>query len=184
MHPQGSAACGQDFSFADAGDGPAIFVMLFAGFVVVGAALVVEILYQPPYWLHAALWVPLLWFAIIGTRPVSFWFNPGQRPDSVEKYLEGSPLDAAGYMILLALGIAILLRRRIDWGQVIKSNKVLVAFFAYCLISLAWSDFLFVGLKRYIKDCGNVVMVMVSLGEGVQLAETAFELQDPPAPVQ
>ena len=112
-----------------------------------------------------ALWVPLLWFAIIGTRPVSFWLNPGERPDTVERYLEGSPLDAAGYMILLALGIVILVRRHIDWGQLFKANKVLVAFFAYCLISLAWSEFLFVGFKRYIKDCGNVVMVLVILSE-------------------
>jgi uncharacterized protein (DUF983 family) len=53
-------ACGQDFGFADAGDGPAIFVMLFAGFIVVGAALMVEMLYQPPYWLHAVIWAPLI----------------------------------------------------------------------------------------------------------------------------
>ena len=52
--------CGLDLSFADAGDGPAIFVILFAGFVVVGAALVVEFLYQPPFWLHAVLWGPLI----------------------------------------------------------------------------------------------------------------------------
>ena len=112
-----------------------------------------------------ALWVPLLWFAIIGTRPLSFWVNPGERPDTVERYLEGSPLDAAGYMVLLALGLVILVRRHLDWGQVFKANKVLVAFFLYCLISLAWSEFLFVGFKRYIKDCGNVVMVLVILSE-------------------
>jgi uncharacterized protein (DUF983 family) len=53
-------ACGLDYGFADAGDGPAIFIMLFSGFIVVGAALAVEILYQPPYWLHAVLWVPLI----------------------------------------------------------------------------------------------------------------------------
>ena len=43
-------ACGLDFAFADAGDGPAVFVILFAGFVVVGLALIVEFLYQPPFW--------------------------------------------------------------------------------------------------------------------------------------
>ena len=53
-------ACGLDYSFADAGDGPAIFVILIAGFVVVGAALIVEVLYQPPFWLHAVLWLPLI----------------------------------------------------------------------------------------------------------------------------
>ena len=52
--------CGLDYSFVDAGDGPAVFVILIAGFIVVGAALIVETLYQPPFWLHAALWLPLI----------------------------------------------------------------------------------------------------------------------------
>jgi uncharacterized protein (DUF983 family) len=53
-------ACGLDYSFIDAGDGPAVFVILFSGFVVVGAALVVELRYAPPLWVHAVLWVPLI----------------------------------------------------------------------------------------------------------------------------
>jgi uncharacterized protein (DUF983 family) len=53
-------ACGLDYAFADAGDGPAIFVILIAGFIVVGAALLVEVFYQPPFWLHAVLWGPLI----------------------------------------------------------------------------------------------------------------------------
>jgi uncharacterized protein (DUF983 family) len=52
-------ACGLDYTFAEAGDGPAVFVILVTGFVVVGLALIVEIRYAPPYWLHAALWGPL-----------------------------------------------------------------------------------------------------------------------------
>jgi uncharacterized protein (DUF983 family) len=52
--------CGLDYAFVDAGDGPAVFIILFAGFVVVGAALVVEVLYQPAYWVHALLWGPLI----------------------------------------------------------------------------------------------------------------------------
>jgi uncharacterized protein (DUF983 family) len=52
--------CGLDFDFADAGDGPAIFVILIGGFIVVFAALIVEVMYQPPYWVHAALWLPLI----------------------------------------------------------------------------------------------------------------------------
>lgn len=53
-------ACGLDYSFADAGDGPAIFVILISGFIVVAAALIVEVKYQPPFWLHALLWGPLI----------------------------------------------------------------------------------------------------------------------------
>jgi uncharacterized protein (DUF983 family) len=64
-------ACGLDLSFADAGDGPAVFVILFAGFVVVGLALVVEFLYAPPYWLHAVLWGPLILLVTLGPlRPL------------------------------------------------------------------------------------------------------------------
>jgi uncharacterized protein (DUF983 family) len=52
--------CGLDFSFADAGDGPAVFVILIGGAIVVFAALMTEVVYQPPYWVHAALWLPLI----------------------------------------------------------------------------------------------------------------------------
>jgi len=63
--------CGLDYSFIDAGDGPAVFVILFAGFVVVGAALAVETLYQPPYWVHAVLWGPLiLAMTLLPVRPL------------------------------------------------------------------------------------------------------------------
>jgi uncharacterized protein (DUF983 family) len=52
--------CGLDYSFADSADGPAFFVMFVSGFIVVGCALAVEILYEPPYWVHALLWGPLI----------------------------------------------------------------------------------------------------------------------------
>jgi uncharacterized protein (DUF983 family) len=54
------SACGLDFAFIDAGDGPAVFIILIAGFIVVFCALIVEVVYQPPFWLHAVLWVPLI----------------------------------------------------------------------------------------------------------------------------
>ena len=52
--------CGLDFGFADAGDGPAVFVILIGGAIVVFAALITEAVYQPPYWVHALLWLPLI----------------------------------------------------------------------------------------------------------------------------
>jgi len=51
--------CGLDYSFADAGDGPAVFVILIIGFIVVGLALWMEVNYAPPIWLHFILWIPL-----------------------------------------------------------------------------------------------------------------------------
>jgi uncharacterized protein (DUF983 family) len=49
-----------DFRFADSGDGPAVFVILIGGAVVVFAALMTEVVFKPPYWVHAALWLPLI----------------------------------------------------------------------------------------------------------------------------
>jgi uncharacterized protein (DUF983 family) len=51
--------CGLDFAFADAGDGPAVFVCLIGGFLVLGAALWTELTYEPPYWVHLVIFMPL-----------------------------------------------------------------------------------------------------------------------------
>ena len=51
--------CRLDYSFADAGDGPAVFVILIIGFIVVGLALWMEVTLNPPLWLHFLLWIPL-----------------------------------------------------------------------------------------------------------------------------
>jgi len=53
-------SCGLDYAFTDAGDGPAVFIILIAGFIVVASALIVEVKYQPPFWVHAMLWIPLV----------------------------------------------------------------------------------------------------------------------------
>jgi uncharacterized protein (DUF983 family) len=65
------ANCGLDYSFSDAGDGPAVFVMLIVGFIVAFLALYVEFTFQPPFWLHAVLWIPLIIILGLGTlRPL------------------------------------------------------------------------------------------------------------------
>ncbi len=53
-------SCGLDYAFMDSGDGPAIFIIMLAGAFVVACALIVEVKYQPPFWVHAALWLPLI----------------------------------------------------------------------------------------------------------------------------
>ncbi len=52
--------CGLDFSFADAGDGAAWFVMLFACVFGVGSILGVEVAYQPLWWVHVLIAIPIL----------------------------------------------------------------------------------------------------------------------------
>ncbi|MET0940295.1 MAG: DUF983 domain-containing protein [Mesorhizobium sp.] len=59
-------SCGLDYSFADAGDGPAVFVILIIGFIVVGLALWMEVSVGPPLWVHFLLWIPLTLLLSLG----------------------------------------------------------------------------------------------------------------------
>jgi len=58
--PERCETCGLDYAFIDSADGPAVFVIFIVGALVVGAAFFVEFSYQPPYWLHLLLWIPLI----------------------------------------------------------------------------------------------------------------------------
>ena len=63
--------CGLDLAPHDAGDGPAVFVILILGALVVFLALMVEINYEPPFWVHAMIWPPLILGGAIGMlRPM------------------------------------------------------------------------------------------------------------------
>jgi uncharacterized protein (DUF983 family) len=52
-------SCGFDLAKADSGDGPSVFVILIAGFLVAFAALFTEMAYHPPVWVHLVVWLPL-----------------------------------------------------------------------------------------------------------------------------
>ncbi|MFZ5718904.1 MAG: DUF983 domain-containing protein [Pseudomonadota bacterium] len=64
-------ACGYDFSKADSGDGPAVFVILIAGFVVAFGAVFTEFTVHPPIWVHLILWLPgVLILSLLLMRPL------------------------------------------------------------------------------------------------------------------
>jgi uncharacterized protein (DUF983 family) len=54
------AVCGEDYSHHRADDAPAYFVILIVGHIVVPLVLIVEEGFAPPYWVHLALWPPLI----------------------------------------------------------------------------------------------------------------------------
>jgi uncharacterized protein (DUF983 family) len=65
------ANCGLSFSFADAGDGAAWFVTLFACIFGVGGILGIEIGYSPPIWVHVLVGsVFLVLLPMLLLRPV------------------------------------------------------------------------------------------------------------------
>ena len=59
-------ACGLDFAQFNVGDGPAAFLTLIIGAVIVVLALVVDSAFAPPIWVHALLWIPLTAALVVG----------------------------------------------------------------------------------------------------------------------
>ena len=67
-------ACGLDFARFNVGDGPAAFLTLIIGAVLVGLALWLEVAAHPPFWVHVILWVPLTTLAVLaGLRVSKAW---------------------------------------------------------------------------------------------------------------
>ena len=58
-------ACGLDFSTFNVGDGPAAFLTLIIGALVVVLAISLELAWHPPFWVHVVLWVPFTAAAVI-----------------------------------------------------------------------------------------------------------------------
>ncbi len=61
--------CGLDLSQFNVGDGPAAFLILIVGAIVVGLAAWLQVAIAPPFWVHMILWLPLsTLLVIIGLR--------------------------------------------------------------------------------------------------------------------
>ncbi|MBJ7441988.1 MAG: DUF983 domain-containing protein [Sphingopyxis sp.] len=58
-------ACGLDYGGYNVGDGPAAFLTLIIGALLVAAALTLDAAVQPPLWGHVLLWVPLTAAAVV-----------------------------------------------------------------------------------------------------------------------
>jgi exopolysaccharide production protein ExoQ len=110
-----------------------------------------------------ALWIPVIYLLIAGSRPVSAWLGMAPSNASWSDYAEGSPLDRMVFLMLIVAGSVVLARRKLAWGRLLADNKWIVVYFVFCLISAAWSDVPFVLAKRWIKDLGNPIMALVIL---------------------
>ena len=61
--------CGLDFSRYNVGDGGAAFLILIITALVIGLAIIVQVLFSPPFWVQALIWIPVTTaLTIWGTR--------------------------------------------------------------------------------------------------------------------
>jgi exopolysaccharide production protein ExoQ len=122
-----------------------------------------------------ALWLPVIWLWIIGSRPVSAWTEVWlgfgtQGGADLDKQLDGSPTDALILALLLVAGIVVLNRRKKQTNALLKASLPVVIYFIYCLVSVSWSPFTAIAFKRWIKGLGDLVMVLVILTEADPIA--------------
>ena len=128
-------------------------------------------------------WVPFAWMFIAGSRFASSWLHLGGPMTAATTYEEGSPTDRAVFLSLILWGLFVLARRKINWSRILTENKWIAFYLVYCLLSLLWSDEPFVLAKRWIKDLGNPIVVLVLLTErqpyeavGITLRRLSFLL--------
>jgi len=110
-----------------------------------------------------AVWLPVLWLLINGSRPISSWLQVGPRFAEPNMVLDGSPLDALIYAILLALALPVVFVRLKKIGTLLRANLPIVIFFLYCGVSVIWSEYPFVAFKRWTKVVADLIMVMIVL---------------------
>jgi len=115
-----------------------------------------------------ALWVPLIWLFIVGTQLPSQWL--GTRVGSVaQAFEEGNPLDRSIFFALILLAIGILNSRSFNWVTFFARNLFLLAFVSFALLSVFWSDFPFVTLKRWYRDLGSYLVILIVLSDASPL---------------
>jgi exopolysaccharide production protein ExoQ len=111
-----------------------------------------------------ALWVPVISMFIVGSRTPSQWLD-GQMGMSAQAFEEGSSLDRIISSALILLAIGTLMSRSFKWEDFFARNLSLIAFLSFALVSVCWSDFPLVAFKRWFRDIGNCLGILVVLSD-------------------
>lgn len=118
--------------------------------------------------ISVALWIPLSWMFIVGSRLPAVWMEGGAPvAGSLE---DGNVVDRCVFMALIALAMTVLTSRRFRWTVFMARNRALLAFLGFGLVSALWSDFPLVTLKRWFRDLGHFLVVLVVLSDSHPMA--------------
>src|SRR5580658_5440851 len=108
-----------------------------------------------------ALWLPIIWLSIAGSRSPFAWFGMGTAAEIPGQLPEASLPDQILAGSLMLLGLVVLIRRRKEVAGLLKASWPIVLYFSFCLFSLFWSDFPEWGFKRWARALGDIVMVLI-----------------------
>src|SRR5581483_4045753 len=123
-----------------------------------------------------ALWVPVTWIFIVATRLPSQWLA-GSVSIAEGSLEEGSPLDRSIFLVLIFLAIGILVARSFKWGDFFAGNVALISFIGFALLSVSWSETPYIAFKRWFRDLGNYLMVLVAWSDSRPMAAVTTVLR-------
>jgi O-antigen ligase len=107
-----------------------------------------------------ALWIPLLWLLMSASRGR---ISP-ERLGDLEVY-EGNPTMRLFFSILILLGVLVLFHRNVGLKTLVRRNPWVVVLFLLMGVSVLYSGYPWISLKRWIKTIGVLVMALVILSE-------------------
>src|SRR5215510_614010 len=110
-----------------------------------------------------ALWVPLIWLFIVGSRLPSQWFGAGLQQGAGGLSEGGNLLDRRVYFAFILLAFSVLSARSFDWRKFLAGNVALTALLCFGLLSVVWSDFPLIAFKRWFRDLGIYLVILVAL---------------------
>lgn len=119
-----------------------------------------------------ALWVPVIWMFIVESRLPSQWLGgigPQLASAEARALEEGNSLDRIVYTALIVLAIGILISRSFKWGAFFTRNPALTSFLLFGLMSLFWSDYPFIASKRWFRDVGNYLVLLIVFSDSMPL---------------
>lgn len=114
--------------------------------------------------LTRAIWIPTLWVGTLASRPLSMWLGVGGTDT-----LEGSPVDRLFFFGLIFASFIVVSRRALAWGPLLARNWALVLFYGILLVTVVWANSPVASFKRWFKEVGNILVVLVVLTEPAPL---------------
>jgi O-antigen ligase len=116
---------------------------------------------KPSSW----LWIPYIWWFFTSTRALSSWIEGGRTGLTIASNDSGSPLDRALMALLIACGCCLLIHRGHQTKRILTRNNCLLLFFLFVVVSIAWSNFPDISIRRGIRSAGALIMALVVLTE-------------------
>jgi exopolysaccharide production protein ExoQ len=109
--------------------------------------------------LSSSLWVPFVSMFLLASRSPAQWLGASTT------FEEGNSIDHVVYLTLTVLALRVLFTRHLNWRAATAANSTLTVLLLVSLLSVIWADYPMVTFRRWIREAGNYLMVLVVLSE-------------------